>query len=69
MNTRTGDRSVHQIVSIREETMKKALLAVILAIVFGIGLNSFETKTQMGSGMMGSGGTAWGSGSFRLNSK
>jgi len=52
--------------------MKKAIVILISVIVFGIGLNSFETNAQMGSGMMGpgmmgSGGTAWGTGAFRSN--
>jgi hypothetical protein len=47
--------------------MKKAIVILILAIGFGIGLNSFETNAQLGSGMMGSGGTGWGTGAFRSN--
>ena len=52
--------------------MKKAILILILAIIFGVGLNSFESAAQMGQGMMGpgmmgSGGTGWGIGAFRSN--
>ena len=53
--------------------MKKAVVAVILAIVLGITFNySFKANAQMGSGMMGPGmmgsdGTAWGTGAFRSN--
>ena len=38
-----------------------------MATVLAIGLNSFETKAQIGSVTMGPDGTAWGTGSFRSN--
>jgi len=48
--------------------MKKVVVAVILAIVSGIAFNySFKANAQMGQGMMGTSGTAWGTGAFRSN--
>ena len=47
--------------------MKKSMVALVLAFVMGIALNSFDAGAQMGSGMMGSGGTSWGKGAFRSN--
>ena len=48
--------------------MKKVVVAVILAIVLGITFNySFKANAQMGQGMMGTNGTAWGTGAFRSN--
>ena len=47
--------------------MKKAVATLILVIAGAITLNSFDVNAQMGSGMMGSGGTAWGTGAFRSN--
>ena len=43
-------------------------MGVILAIVLGIAFHySFNANAQMGQGMMGHGGTAWGTGVFRSN--
>jgi hypothetical protein len=39
--------------------MKKSMVALVLVLVMGIAVNSFDAGAQMGSGMMGSGGTAW----------
>jgi hypothetical protein len=48
--------------------MKKIVMAVILANVLGITLNyPFKANAQMGQGMMGDSGTAWGKGAFRSN--
>ncbi|MDH3876031.1 MAG: hypothetical protein OET07_17960, partial [Desulfobacteraceae bacterium] len=47
--------------------MKTSMVTLILALVMGIALNSSDVNAQMGSGMMGSGGTAWGTGAFRSN--
>ena len=47
--------------------MKKSMVALVLAFVMGIALNSFDAGAQMRSGMMGSGGTSWGKGAFRSN--
>jgi cytochrome c oxidase subunit 2 len=49
------------------DTMKRSMVALVLALVMGIALNSFDAGAQMGSCMMGSGGTAWGKGAFRSN--
>jgi len=46
--------------------MKKSIAALMLAIVVGITLISFDATAQRGSGMMG-GGTGWGPGAFRSN--
>ena len=47
--------------------MKKSMVTLILALVMGIAFNSSDVNPQTGSGMMGSGGTAWGTGAFRSN--
>jgi hypothetical protein len=48
--------------------MKRILMGVILAIVLGIAFHySFNANAQMGQGMMGTGGTGWGTGVFRSN--
>jgi hypothetical protein len=47
--------------------MKKSMVALVLVLVMGITVDSFDVGAQMRSGMMGSGGTAWGKGAFRSN--
>ena len=47
--------------------MKKSMVALISVLVMGIALSSFDVNSQMGSDMMGSGQTAWGTGAFRSN--
>jgi len=47
--------------------MKKSMVTLIPAFVIGIVLISLDAGAQMGSGMMGSGGTGWGAGAFRSN--
>lgn len=47
--------------------MKKSLAVFVMAIVAGIGFNFGEAIAQNRSGMMGSGGTAWGTGAFHSN--
>ena len=43
------------------------MATLILALVMGIAFNSSDVNAQMGTGMMGSGGTAWVTGAFRSN--
>jgi len=51
-----------------EGAMKKAVAAVIITIFVSITVYySFQANAQMGQGMMGTGGTAWGTGSFQSN--
>jgi cytochrome c oxidase subunit II len=51
-----------------EGTMKKVIVATILVIVLGVSSNYlFKANAQMGQGMMGDSGTAWGKGAFRSN--
>jgi hypothetical protein len=47
--------------------MKRSTVTLILAFVMGIAFNSSDVNPQTASGMMGSGGTAWGTGAFRSN--
>jgi len=48
--------------------MKKELVTIILTVALGVAFNySFKVNAQMGQGMMGTGGTAWGTGVFRSN--
>jgi len=48
--------------------MRKGLMFTLMAIVLSIALNySVEVNAQMGMGMMGNNGTAWGMGSFSSN--
>ena len=48
--------------------MKKVIVAAILIFAVGIAVNdAFKANAQMGPGMMGNSGTAWGTGVFRSN--
>ncbi len=48
--------------------MKKVIVAVILVVVLGITVSfSLKANAQMGHGMMGNSGTAWGTGVFHSN--
>jgi cytochrome c oxidase subunit 2 len=62
-----GRSVLNSIILKRSEAMKKSVAAIILTLVIGIAFNSSDAGAQMGSGMMGSGGTAWGTGAFRSN--
>jgi hypothetical protein len=48
--------------------MRRAAVTAVLAAVFGLSLIcSIGASAQMGQGMMGGSGTAWGAGAFRSN--
>jgi len=48
--------------------MRKEVVTVILTVVLGVAFNySLKVNAQMGQGMMGPGGTAWGTGVFLSN--
>lgn len=48
--------------------MRRAAVTAVLAAVFGLSLTcSIGASAQMGQGMMGGSGTAWGAGAFRSN--
>ncbi len=47
--------------------MIKTAVTLLFVFAVAINLNSVDANAQMGSGMMGNSGTAWGTGAFRSN--